>query len=104
MFNMNYNFPYETKKVKYFANDSYTGVFIRPRTVSKLRTLGQLRHRSVASLLCNPFRFLAVVLVFNTHIPKWLNQIYIVAHLWKEEILSFPVMCHSSRSVTCIKF
>ena len=24
-----------------------TGVFIRPRTVTKLRTLGQLRHRSV---------------------------------------------------------
>ena len=36
------------KKVKYFPNDSYTGVFIRPRTVTKLRTLGQLRHRSVA--------------------------------------------------------
>ena len=31
-----------------FPNDSYTGVFIRPRTVTKLRTLGQLRHRSVA--------------------------------------------------------
>ena len=39
------------KKVKYFPNDSYTGVFIRPRTVTKLRTLGQLRHRSVASQL-----------------------------------------------------
>ena len=45
-----YNFPHERKKVKYFPNDSYTGVFIRPRTVTKLRTLGQLRHRSVASL------------------------------------------------------
>ena len=47
------------KKVKYFPNDSYTGVFIRPRTVTKLRTLGQLRHRSVAksnrvrSFLCS---------------------------------------------------
>ena len=38
------------KKVKYFPNDSYTGVFIRLRTVTKLRTLGQLRHRSVATL------------------------------------------------------
>ena len=36
--------------VKYFSNNSYTGVFIRPRTVTKLRTLSQLRHRSVASL------------------------------------------------------
>ena len=50
MFNLMrfYNFPHEKKKVKYFPNDSYTGVFIRPRTVTKLRTLGQLRHRSVA--------------------------------------------------------
>ena len=32
-------------------------------------------------------------------IPERLNQIYIVAHRWKEEILSFP-----SNSVTCIKF
>ena len=38
------------KKVKYFPNDSYTGVFVRPRTVTKLKTLGQLRHRSVAIL------------------------------------------------------
>ena len=37
-------------------------------------------------------------------IPEWLNQIYILAHRWKEEILSFPTMCHSSKSVTCIKF
>ena len=37
-------------------------------------------------------------------IPERLNQIYIVAHRWKEEILSFPTMCHSSKSVTCIKF
>ena len=37
-------------------------------------------------------------------IPEQLNQIYIVAHRWKEEILSFPTMCHSSKSVTCIKF
>ena len=32
----------------YFPNNSYTGVFIKPRTVTKLRTLGQLRHRNVA--------------------------------------------------------
>ena len=37
-------------------------------------------------------------------IPEKLKQIYIVAHRWKEEILSFPTMCHSSKSVTCIKF
>ena len=37
-------------------------------------------------------------------IPESLNQIYIVAHRWKEEILRFPMMCHSSKSVTCIKF
>ena len=30
-----------------------------------------------------------------------LNQIYIVAHRWKEKILSFPTMC---KSVTFIKF
>ena len=37
-------------------------------------------------------------------IPERLNQIDIVAQHWKEEILSFPTMCHSSKSVTCIKF
>ena len=36
------------RRLSIFPNDSYTGVFIRPRTVTKLRTLGQLRHRSVA--------------------------------------------------------
>ena len=30
-------------------------------------------------------------------IPARLNQIYIVAHRWKEEIISFPTMCHSSK-------
>ena len=43
-------FPLEKKNVKYFSNISYTGVFIRHRTVTKLRTLGQLRHRSVATI------------------------------------------------------
>ena len=37
-------------------------------------------------------------------IPERLNQIYLVAHRWKEDILSFSRMCHSSKSVTCIKF
>ena len=37
-------------------------------------------------------------------IPERLNQIYIAAHGSKEEILSFPRLCHSSKSVTCIKF
>ena len=50
MFNM------KKKKAKYFPNDSYTGVFIRPRTVTKLRTLGQLRHRSVATRTHNKVR------------------------------------------------
>ena len=36
--------------------------------------------------------------------PIIYNQIYIVAHRWKEQILSFPTMCHSSKSVTCLKF
>ena len=35
---------------KYLSNNSYTGVFIKPRTVTKLRTLVQLRHISVATL------------------------------------------------------
>ena len=41
--------------------------------------------------------------MYPTHlriIPEWLSQIYIVAHRWKEEIFSFPTMCHSSKSVT----
>ena len=37
-------------------------------------------------------------------ISERLNQIYITAHRWKEEILSFPMMYHTSKSVTCIKF
>ena len=36
-------------------------------------------------------------------VPERLNQIYIVAHRWKEEILSFPTICHANKSVTCIK-
>ena len=37
-------------------------------------------------------------------IPEWLNQLYIVTNRWKEETLSFPTMCHSSKFVTYIKF
>ena len=37
-------------------------------------------------------------------IPERLSQIYIVAHCWKEKILSFPTMCHSSKSAACNKF
>ena len=37
-------------------------------------------------------------------IPERLNQIYIVAHRWKEEILSFPMMCHPRATVTYLKF
>ena len=37
-------------------------------------------------------------------ISERLNQIYIAAHRWKEEILSFPVMYHTSKFVTCINF
>ena len=55
MFNMIlFNFPHEKTNVKYISNNSYTRVFIRPRTVTKLRTLGQLRHRSVAILDYKP--------------------------------------------------
>ena len=38
------------KQCKYFPNNHYTQVFIRPLTVTKLKTLGQLRNRSVARL------------------------------------------------------
>ena len=51
MFNMILYFFHEKKNVKFVCNNSYTRVFIRPRTVTKLRTLGQLRHRSVANML-----------------------------------------------------
>ena len=34
--------------------------------------------------------------------PERLNQIYIEAHRWKEEILGFPMMCHSRKSAACI--
>ena len=44
-----YYFPHEKKNAEYFSNNSYTGVFIKPRTVTMLRTLVQLRHRSAAS-------------------------------------------------------
>ena len=35
--------------------------------------------------------------------PEQLNQINIVAHRWKQEILSFPIIFHSSKSVTNFK-
>ena len=31
-------------------------------------------------------------------------QIYIAAHRWKGEILSFSMLYHTSKSVTCINF
>ena len=37
-------------------------------------------------------------------ISEWLNQIYIVAHRWKEEILCFQRCVTESKSVICIKF
>ena len=37
-------------------------------------------------------------------IPQQLNQINVVAHRWKEEILNFSMMYHTSKSVTSIKF
>ena len=37
-------------------------------------------------------------------IPKRPDQIYIAAHHWKKEILSFPMMYHTSKAVPCIKF
>ena len=45
--------PHEKNKGKYVSNNSYTGIFIKPRPVTKLRTLGQLRHRSGASPCSN---------------------------------------------------
>ena len=37
------------KQCKYFSKNAYTEVFIKPRTLTKLRTFGQLRRRSVAT-------------------------------------------------------
>ena len=48
--------------------------------------------------------FCSASCVHQLIISERLNQIYIAAHCWKEEILSFPTMCHSSKPVTCIKF
>ena len=55
---------YEKKYVKYICNNSYTRVFIRPRTVTKLRTLGQLRHRSVAMHTDAVVLFKAILTLF----------------------------------------
>ena len=48
--------------------------------------------------------FSSVSCVQQRIIPERLNQIYIAAYRWKEEILSFPMMYQTSKSVTCIKF
>ena len=37
------------KQLKYFSNNSKTVFFMKPRTLTRLGTLGQLRHRSVAT-------------------------------------------------------
>ena len=37
-------------------------------------------------------------------IPEQLNQIYIAVHRWEEEILRFPMMYQTSKSITYIKF
>ena len=39
---------------------------------------------------------------FNYLLPRF-DQMYIAAHRWKEEILSFPTMYHTSKCVTCFK-
>ena len=52
----------EKKNVKYICNNSYTRVFIRPRTVTKLRTLGQLRHRSVVTANKNQMQLITLQL------------------------------------------
>ena len=48
--------------------------------------------------------FSSVSCVEQLIISERLNQIYIAAHRWKEEILSFPMIYHTSKSVACIKF
>ena len=48
--------------------------------------------------------FISASCVQQRIISERLNQNYIAAHRWKEEILSFPMMYHTSKSVTCIKF
>ena len=56
----------------------------------------------------NPAQFMQIFgsasCVQQLIIPEGLNQIYIVAYRWKEEVPSFPTMCHSNKTVTCIKF
>ena len=37
-------------------------------------------------------------------ILEWLGRIYNVENHWKEEVLSFPPLCHSSKPNTLIKF
>ena len=55
-----------TGGVEISTANSYTGVFMKPRNVTKLRTLGQLRHRSVANRLLNNL----------TGIDNWSRQLH----------------------------
>ena len=51
-----------------------------------------------------PSDFSSTFSVQQSIIPERLNQMCIVAHHWNEGILSFLMVCHSTRYVTCIKF
>ena len=53
---------------KHFSNNSYTGVFIKPLTVIKLRTLGQLRHVSGASACAIPKTSSNLIYSLNIHV------------------------------------
>ena len=64
---------------------------------------------SIHSVLSNNGHIMQFMQIFGSAscvqqliILERLNQIYIVAHRWKEEILSFPKMYHTSKSVTSI--
>ena len=51
-----------------------------------------------------PSDFSSAFSVQQPIIPERFNQMCIMSHRWKEEILSFLMMCHSTRYVTCFKF
>ena len=59
------------------------------------------------NLMDHLFKAIALKLSSNSAKCPVLERVKICTycgHRWKEEILSFPTMCHSCKSVTCIKF
>ena len=68
-----------------------------------------IRHTRWSILLipCDHMSPVQFMQIFSSASCVQQRMIYIVAHRrWKEEIISFPMMCYSSKSVTCrpIKF